>query len=471
LSWPKQINQAFSLVKRRYLEAMDDLFGSDQPRDGADDPRHNLAARMRPHSLDTFFGQGELLSPGKLLRRLIESNRFSALLFHGPPGTGKTSLARIIAHTSTDLLVRLNAVEASVADLRKAVKQAEEDWRYHKKRTLVLIDEIHRFNKSQQDALLPHVEEGTIRLIGATTQNPFFSVNPALLSRMQIFEFQLLSEEDILHILSNAIIQYQKKYPAIQMVVTNEALTHWARVCEGDARRSLNALDLALCSTLPLENTLTIDLSIAEESIQKKAVIYDRSGDGHYDTLSAFIKTIRGSEPDSALYLLAQMLAAGEDIRMIARRLVISAAEDIGMADPQALILASSCQQAVEAVGMPEARILLAEATVYLATAPKSNASYLALEKAAQALAENRTEKIPSAVKDASYAGAKKMGHGQGYAYAHDFEEAITPEKIFERSQIFYSPTGRGYEKTVKERLERWAQIRREKASAKSIDS
>jgi len=444
---------------------MDDLFGSGHPVVGVEDARRNLAARMRPLRLEEFAGQGELLADGKLLRRLIESNRFSALLFYGPPGTGKTSLAGIVARQSSDSFVRLNAVEASVTDLRKAVGQAAEDWRHHKKRTLVLIDEIHRFNKSQQDALLPHVEEGTIRLIGATTQNPFFSVNPALLSRMQIFEFKPLAEEDILKLLRNALVRYQENHPAVHIDAKEEALAHWGRICEGDARRALNALDVALCSTLPVEEVLTIDLAVAEESIQKKAIVYDRDGDGHYDTLSAFIKTVRGSEPDAAIYLLAKMLAAGEDIRVIARRLVISAAEDIGMADPQGLILATSCQQAVEAIGMPEARILLAETTVYLATAPKSNASYMALEEAGRELAESRTRAIPDAVKDAHYGGAKKMGHGVDYAYAHDYADAVAPGKIFAEMKTFYRPTGRGYEKIVAERLERWDKLRRERAA------
>ena len=446
---------------------MQDLFGTGYPVDGIEDARRNLAAQMRPLTLADFAGQSELLGEGKLLRRLIESNRFSALLFYGPPGTGKTSLAGILARNSADAFVRLNAVEASVSDLRKAVNEAAELWRHHKKRTLVLVDEIHRFNKAQQDSLLPHVEEGTIRLIGATTQNPYFSVNPALLSRMQLFEFKPLNEPEILYLLRQTLRRYQEKNPNITIEATDGALQHWARICEGDARRAINALEVALCSTLPEESILEISLAVAEESIQKKTIVYDHDGDAHYDTLSAFIKAIRGSEPDAAVYLLAKMLAAGEDIRIIARRLVISAAEDIGLADPPALVLASTCQQAVEGIGMPEARILLAEITIYLATAPKSNASYLALEEASQELTQNRTRHLPDALKDTSYQGAKKMGHGLGYEYAHDFEDALTTVKLFQEMPTFYRPTNRGYEKLVTERLARWNQLRKERAGKK----
>lgn len=449
---------------------MEDLFGTGYPVDGVKDVRRNLAARMRPLILEDFAGQSELLAEGKLLRRLIESNRFSALLFYGPPGTGKTSLAGIIARKSTDHFVKLNAVEATISDLRKAVIDAAERWRHFQKRTLVLVDEIHRFNKAQQDALLPHVEEGTIRLIGATTQNPFFSVNSALLSRMQLFEFKSLEEDDIYRLLLRIISRVELENPELNLKVTQEALRHWSKLCEGDARRVLNALDVALCSTCPEEGVLKIDLTVAEESIQKKAVVYDRDGDAHYDTLSAFIKSIRGSEPDAAIYLLAKMLAGGEDIRVISRRLVISAAEDIGMADPPALVLATACQQAVESIGMPEARILLAEVTVYLATSPKSNASYLALEEASQELAQNRTVKIPQSLKDSSYVGAGKLGHGVGYEYAHELEHALGSGQLFQGMKPFYRPTGRGYEKIIRERLERWQQLRVERQAAKIVN-
>ncbi|MDD5262934.1 MAG: replication-associated recombination protein A [Methylacidiphilales bacterium] len=427
--------------------------------------RLNLAARMRPLTLEEFAGQQHILAPGKLLHRLITSGRFSALLFYGPPGTGKTSLAHLIANTCGERFTALNAVESSVAELRKTVEEAEFTWRHNGKRTLVLVDEIHRFNKSQQDALLPHVEMGTIRLIGSTTQNPFFSVNAALISRMQVFEFRPLSESEIVPVLRRALSDPDKGLASSRVQADDEALAHLAKICDGDVRKALNALEVGVLSSPQQGGAIHFTLEVAEESIQRKAVVYDRDGDSHYDTISAFIKCVRGSEPDAALYLLAKMLHAGEEVRFIARRLVISAAEDIGLADPQALVLAVACQQAVEFIGLPEARIPLAETTVYLATAPKSNAAYAAGEEAARAISEGRTLEVPVALRDSHYAGAKKLGHGEGYQYAHDFTEGVSPDKMMAEVKSFYKPTGRGYEKTIAERLERWEALRSEKRS------
>jgi len=429
------------------------------------DARHNLARRLRPRSLEEFAGQRHILAPGKLLHRLITSDRIQAVLFHGPPGTGKTSLAHLIARLTRCHFLALNAADASVADLRKAVEEAQRLWRARQQRTLLLVDEIHRFNKAQQDAILPHVENGVLRLIGATTQNPFFAVNAALVSRMQLFELLPLEEADITALLQRAVDDPERGFPGTRVRLDPAAAAFLARVCEGDARKALGALEIAVLSTPPLDGGITIGLAEAQESIQKKAVVYDRDGDGHYDTISAFIKCVRGSEPDAAVYLLAKMLHAGEDIRFIARRLVILAAEDIGLADPQALVLAMACQQAVEFTGLPEARIPLAEATIYLATAPKSNAAYAALEAALAAVAAERTRPVPAALKDGHYAGAKALGHGQGYQYAHDHPGAIAPDAMMPLDTAFYRPTGRGYEKTIAERLARWAEIRARRAA------
>lgn len=441
---------------------MADLFSQREPL--RPDTRKNLAARMRPRTLEEFAGQTHLLAPGKLLHRLVTSNRFSALLFFGPPGTGKTSLAHLIATLSGERFVALNAVEASVSDLRKAVQDAEAHWQTLGKRTILLVDEIHRFNKSQQDALLPHVEHGTVRLVGATTHNPFFYVNPALISRMQVFEFLPLTVEDVLPVLRRALADVERGLGEFKTAADDDALAHLAKVCDGDVRKSLNALEVGVLSTpADTDGAVKFTLGIAQESIQRKAVVYDKNEDAHYDTISAFIKCVRGSEPDAAVYLLAKMLHAGEDIRFIARRLVISAAEDIGLADPHALPLTVACQQAVEFIGLPEARIPLAETTIYLATAPKSNAAYLAGEAAAAAIKEGRTLEVPNNLKNATYEGEKKLGRHVGYQYAHDYAEGVADEKMFAAVSEFYKPTNRGYEKTIAERLARWAEIRRER--------
>jgi len=417
---------------------------------------------MRPRSLDEFAGQSHLLAPGLLLRRLIESDRLSAALFYGPPGTGKTTLAMLIARHSQSNFVVLNGVESTLADLRKCFEEADQRWRTKEQRTLLLIDEIHRFNKAQQDALLPHVERGAIRLIGATTHNPYFSVNAALLSRMQIFELKSLEISEVAGLLKRALHDEDRGWGRVPIVAEPAALEHLAKICDGDARQALGALDVGL-STTPTspDGVLRFTLAAAEESIQKKVVVYDHDDDAHYDTISAFIKSIRGSEPDAAIYWLAKMLYAGEDVRMIARRLVISASEDIGLADPHAVTLAVSCMQAVEFVGLPEGRIALAEATVYLATAPKSNASYMALEKASADIAKGRLHPVPDSLRDTHYDGAGKLGRGKDYAYAHDFENGVADRWLTPDLPSYYKPTGRGYEKTVEERLKRWAEWRK----------
>lgn len=444
---------------------MDELFGPSPTRDAFRvDERAGLAARMRPETLEEFAGQEHLLADGALLRRLIESDRLQAALFYGPPGTGKTTLARIVARRTNAEFVAVNGVESSVQDLRKIFLEAEDRWRRDKRRTLLLVDEIHRFNKAQQDVLLPRLEKGTIGVIGATSHNPFFAVNSALLSRMQIFEFKPLDSGAVLAMMARALRDRERGLGRFKVEATEEALAHLAEIGDGDGRQALNALEVGILTTpADGEGVVRFDLAAAEQSIQKKAVVYDRDGDGHYDTISAFIKSIRGSEPDAAIYWLAKMLYAGEDPRFIARRLVISASEDIGMAEPQGLLVAVAAQQAVEAVGMPEARINLAQATIFLATAPKSNASYQALEKAAADLASGRTVMVPEALRGTGYAGAKKLGRGEGYEYAHDFVEGVADHAQTGGLPKYYEPTARGYEKLVKERLERWEVIRRER--------
>lgn len=445
---------------------MDDLFQAGQaleePEWDQSDPRHNLAYRMRPRRLEEVVGQRHLLEEGKLLHRLITTDRISAVLFHGPPGTGKTSMAHVIARSSLSRFTQLNAVDATVADLRKAVEAAEFVWRHKEYRTLVLIDEIHRFNKAQQDAILPHVERGAIRLIGATTQNPTFSVNSALLSRMQVFEFKSLATEEIVTLLEQALSDTERGFGNLPINADPEALVHLALLCEGDGRRALSALEIGILSTSPEPGNgrIHFSLEVAQESLQKKTPLYDRDGDEHYDTISAFIKSIRGSEPDAAIYLLAKMLESGEDIRFIARRLIISASEDVGLADPHALPLATACLQAVDFIGLPEARIPLAETTLYLATAPKSNTAYRALDEAAKDLREGRTLPIPDRLKDTSYPGAEKAGRGEGYQYAHDYEDGIAPDLQYPTLR-YYHPTRRGYEKMISDRLDRWNRLRR----------
>lgn len=417
-----------------------------------------LAARMRPRSLDEFVGQEEIVGPGRLLRRAIEADRlFSSLILWGPPGSGKTTLASIIAETTKANFQKLSAVLDGVADIRKVVSEAK-DRLAHGQRTILLVDEIHRFNKAQQDALLPHVEAGTITLIGATTENPFFEVNPALLSRSRIFRLQTLDTPQIEDLLRRALADPDRGYGG-RAVADPDALAHLADVANGDARAALNALELAVESTRPgPDGRVHITLDIAQESIQRRVMRYDKGGDEHYDTISAFIKSVRGSDPDAALYWLAKMLAAGEQPEFIMRRLLILAGEDIGLADPQGVVVASACAQAVQYVGLPEAKFHLAMATVYLATAPKSNSmtQYFAVEALIQ---EQGAGAVPMHLRDASYKSAAKLGHGQGYQYPHDYTghhvaQQYLPDSVADRR--FYDPSDQGYEAEVAERLKGW---------------
>lgn len=419
--------------------------------------RQPLAARMRPRNLDEFIGQEHIVGKGKLLRRAIEADQISSLIFYGPPGTGKTTLAKVISGVTKAHFTEINAVTAGVADIRKVVEEAKERYTVYRRRTTLFVDEIHRFNKSQQDALLPYVEEGTIILIGATTENPFFEVNSALLSRSQVFSLTPLNEEHLASILERALRDPEVGYGELTVEITSEAKEHLVHYSEGDARRMLNALELAVTTTVPNgQNIIFIDLDTAVESIQRRAVRYDKTGDRHYDTISAFIKSIRGSDPDAALYWLAQMLDAGEDPLFIARRVVISASEDVGNADPMALQLAVSAFQAVQFLGMPEGRIPLAQAVTYCACVPKSNASYKGINEALHWVKTKGHGQVPPHLRDASYKGASQLGHGAGYLYPHSYPggyvaQQYLPEGVEER---FYLPTANGEEKRLKEYIE-----------------
>jgi len=435
---------------------MDDLFGADIPEGVAADAP--LASRMRPRTLEEYAGQQHILGPGKLLRRAIEADRISSLILYGPPGTGKTTLAEVIAGATGARFERLSGVESNVADIRRVIAGAA--MHRSRSRTILFVDEIHRFNKAQQDVLLPEVENGMVRLIGATTQNPFFSVNSALLSRSQVFQLEPLSEADLLRLIERALGDPVRGLGGRGITIEPDAAAHLARLSDGDARKCLNALEIAALSTPAGEDACTVvTLPAAEESIQQKAVVYDGTGDEHYDTISAFIKSMRGSDPDAALYWLAKMLHAGEDIRFIARRIVICASEDIGMADSNALVVAVAAQQGVEFVGLPEARLLLAHATVYLATAPKSNRCTVAIGKAAAEVREGRTLAVPKHLRDGHYKGSKTLGAGQGYKYSHDYEGGYVPQAYLPEGRVYYEPTENGLEKRVKERLDYWRSL------------
>jgi putative ATPase len=415
-----------------------------------------LAERMRPASLEEYSGQEHLLAPGKLLRRAIEAGRLSSILLYGPPGTGKTTLARIIAQTTHAAFEPLSGVENAVADLRKALSRAAERRSANGQRTLLFIDEIHRLNKSQQDVLLPALEGGGVHFIGATTHNPYFVLTSALVSRSQVFQLEPLSPVTLVALQKRALLEPDRGLGALQIEADDAALEHLAIQSEGDARKCLSALELAALTTpRGPDGIIRVGLEEAQESIQRKAVVYDRSGDQHYDTISALIKSIRGGDPDAALYWLARMLLAGEDIRFLARRLVILASEDVGLADPTALPTAVAAQQAVELVGLPEAQIPLAHATVHLATAPKSNRAYAALLAARKDVEEGRTLAVPKALRDTHYKGAKALGH-EGYLYPHDFEGGFVPQAYLEEGRRYYHPSENGAEKRVRERLEFW---------------
>jgi putative ATPase len=454
-----------------------DLFASEPEGKGRAVPegqmarQQPLAARMRPRDLDEFVGQSHILGTGQLLRRAIEADRIQSLIFYGPPGTGKTSLAQIIARRTRNHFERLSGVESNVADMRRVLAGAANRLENRGLSTILFIDEIHRFSKSQQDVLLPDVEAGVVRLIGATTHNPFFFVNSPLVSRSQVFELRPLAEEDLYRLLQRALSDEERGLGYLKTQADEQALRHLAKLSDGDARKALNALEIAALTTAPgSDGVIHVDLPSAEQSIQKKAVVYDDE-DAHYDTISAFIKSMRGSDPDATLYWLAKMIHAGEDPRFIARRIVIHAAEDVGLADPMALVLANAAFQAAEFIGWPEARIPLAEAAIYIATAHKSNSTVSAIDAAMKDVESGRTLAVPEHLRDSSYKGAQRLGHGQGYQYAHDFPEHFVPQDYLGAQKRYYEPTDQGVERKIRERVETWRRQMQQMWEEKSRDA
>ncbi|WP_458407588.1 AAA family ATPase [Anaerotignum sp.] len=433
-----------------------DLFEYNRSLQGGKDAP--LAARMRPTTLEEFVGQEHIVGKGKLLYRAIKSDRLSSVVFYGPPGTGKTTLAKIIANTTKSKFRQINATTAGIKDIKETVEDAKADLGMYGTNTILFIDEIHRFNKSQQDALLPHVEDGTLVLIGATTENPYFEVNKALVSRSIVFELYQLEDKDIKKLLQRALTDVEKGMGAYHAEMDEDAMAFLANTANGDARTALNALELAVLTTDPVDGKIHITLEVAEECIQKRALNYDKDGDNHYDTISAFIKSMRGSDPDAALYYLAKMIYAGEDPKFIARRVVICASEDVGNADPHALQVAVAAMEAVNFIGMPEGRIPLAQAVSYVACAPKSNAAYLGIDKALSDVRNIRIKTVPPHLKDAHYSGSKDLGHGIGYKYAHDYpnhyvEQQYLPDELV--GTVYYTPTENGVERRIKEYLRR----------------
>ena len=433
-----------------------DLF--DYVREQKSDKESPLASRLRPTTLDEVVGQQHIIGKDKLLYRAIKADKLGSLIFYGPPGTGKTTLAKVIANTTSADFKQINATIAGKKDMEEVVQQAKNNMGMYGKKTILFVDEIHRFNKGQQDYLLPFVEDGTLILIGATTENPYFEVNGALISRSSVFELKSLDKEDIKVLLKRAVYDIEKGMGSYNADITEEALEFLADISGGDARNALNAIELGILTTERSEDgKIHITIDVAQECIQKRVVRYDKTGDNHYDTISAFIKSLRGSDPDAAVYYLAKMLYAGEDIKFIARRMMICASEDVGNADPNALTVAVSASQAVERIGMPEAQIILAQAATYIASAPKSNASYLSIHAAMESVRTQKTT-VPAHLQDAHYKGAAKLGHGTGYKYAHDYPEHYVkqqylPDEI--KDAKFYEPTEIGFEKQIKDRLER----------------
>ncbi|MBN70883.1 MAG: AAA family ATPase [Gimesia sp.] len=421
-----------------------------------------LAARMRPRSLEEFVGQQHFLGEGKLLRRILAADRIGSLIFFGSPGTGKTSLAELIARQSNRRFEALNAASAGIKEVRAALDRARDELASGGMQTILFIDELHHFSKVQQDVLLPDVESGVVSLIGATTSNPFFSLVSALISRSQIFEFQALTADEIRTLMHRALQDEKRGLARYSVEVEAEALDFLIEVCDGDARRSLNALEIGVLSLYGQDRVF--DLEVAQESIQKKAIQYDQDGDAHYDSASALIKSMRGSDPDAALYWLARMIEAGEDPRFLARRILIAASEDVGNADPMALLIANSAFAAVEKIGMPEGRILLAQAVTYIATAPKSNASYVAIDEALSDVRNKSLLPVPVHLKDTHYRGASQLGHGEGYQYAHASEEGWVDQDYLGVEREYYRPVERGFEATIRKRLEVFKE-RREKKS------
>ena len=430
-----------------------DLF--DYMREQNKEKESPLASRLRPTKLEEVVGQQHIIGKDKLLYRAIKADKLQSVIFYGPPGTGKTTLAKVIAQTTSAEFMQINATSVGKKDMEAVIEKAKQLQGMYGKRTILFIDEIHRFNKGQQDYLLPFVEDGTVTLIGATTENPYFEVNGALISRSIIFELKPLEKEDIKTLLHRALEDMEKGMGAYRAVADEEALEFLADVSNGDARSALNAIELGILTTeRSADGLIHITLDVASECIQKRVIKYDKNGDSHYDNISAFIKSMRGSDPDAAVYYLAKMLYAGEDVTFIARRIMICASEDVGNADPNALTVAVSAAQAVERLGMPEARIVLAQAVTYVASAPKSNAAYLAVDKALSVVRESRTAPVPTYLCDAHYKGAGKLGRGIGYKYAHDYpnhyvEQQYLPDAY--KDMTFYEPTENGYEQTIRE--------------------
>ncbi|MCD7908171.1 MAG: replication-associated recombination protein A [Clostridium sp.] len=434
-----------------------DLF--DFMRESKMETESPLASRLRPRTLDEVVGQQHIVGRDKLLYRAIKADKLGSIIFYGPPGTGKTTLAKVIAGTTSADFRQINATVAGKKDMEEVVKAAKDNMGMYGKKTILFVDEIHRFNKGQQDYLLPFVEDGTLILIGATTENPYFEVNGALLSRSRIFELKPLEKDDIKELIRRAVYDKERGMGAYDAVIDDEAAEFLADTANGDARAALNAVELGILTTeRGPDGKIHIDLAAAQECIQKRVVRYDKNGDNHYDTVSAFIKSMRGSDPDAAVYYLARMLYAGEDIKFIARRIMICASEDVGNADPQALTVAVSAAQAVERIGMPEAQIILSQAVTYVATAPKSNAACMAVSAASEAVAAQRTMPVPVHLQDKHYKGAQKLGHGVGYKYAHDYPKHYVKQQYLPdgmEGSVFYEPSDNGYEREIRRHM-RW---------------
>lgn len=444
-----------SAAKRRKAAAMD-LF--DYMRANTMEKESPLASRMRPTTLDEVVGQKHIIGKDKLLYRAIKADKLGSVIFYGPPGTGKTTLAKVIANTTSARFEQINATVAGKKDMEEIVKNAKDSIGMYGQKTILFVDEIHRFNKSQQDYLLPFVEDGTITLIGATTENPYFEVNNALLSRSRIFELKPLEKQDIRELVMRAVYDTKKGMGTYGADITDEAADFLADVANGDARAALNAVELGILTTDKSDDgKIHITIDVAAECIQKRVVRYDHDGDNHYDTISAFIKSMRGSDPDAAVYYLARMLYAGEDVKFIARRIMICASEDVGNADPNALVVAVSAAQAIERIGMPESQIILSQAAAYVATAPKSNAAYMGIAKAMKTVADTRTMPVPAHLQDRHYKGAEKLGHGLGYKYAHDYPNHYVTQQYLPdgmEGMRFYEPSENGYEKKIREHME-----------------
>lgn len=434
-----------------------DLF--DYMRNNTLEKESPLAARLRPATLEEVVGQQHIIGKDKLLYRAIKADKLSSIIFYGPPGTGKTTLAKVIANTTSADFMQINATAAGKKDMEEVVEKAKNTLGMYGKKTILFVDEIHRFNKGQQDYLLPFVEDGTLILIGATTENPYFEVNTALLSRSVIFELTPLMKEDIAKLIDRAVYDKEKGMGAYDAVIDDDAREFLSDIANGDARAALNAVELAVLTTQKSEDgKIHIDIEAASECIQKRVVRYDKTGDNHYDTVSAFIKSMRGSDPDAAVYYLTRMLYAGESITFIARRIMICASEDVGNADPNALLVAVAAAQAVERIGMPEAKIILSQAVTYVATAPKSNASYMAVNKAYDIVKDTKTAKIPAHLQDSHYKGAAKLGHGMGYMYAHDYPNHYVKQQYMPEGMediVLYEPAEIGYEKRILEHMNR----------------